>query len=134
MLAGPLALPSGLIRQDFLEEEDLGWATKKEYAEFKLVEGGESISHVSKSLEWESQGLQPQFTELKLREGRRLAPHHEAGRSRSEAETLPSLCSGLFPLLQAAYLTPGRREGIIWVSGGSPPGVFERSLRTAKDR
>lgn len=41
--------------------------------QFQLAEMGEKASsHVHTSLEWESQELQPQFTELKPREGRQV--------------------------------------------------------------
>ena len=82
--------------------------------------GEKASSHVHKSLEWESQELQPQFTELKPREGRQVTQQGKDPAS-------PLLRD--LPSAAGCQLDPSEVRRIIRISDGSPQGYLGEALK-----
>lgn len=82
---------------------------------------GEKASfHVCKSREWESRALQPQVTELKPREERRV--------TRQGRDPASSQLRGL-PSAAGCRLAPSEVGRVVWISGGTPQGYLGEALQ-----
>lgn len=87
--------------------------------QFQLAEMGEKASsHVHTSLEWESQELQPRFTELKPREGRQVTQQGKDPASPLLGD-LPSAAGCRLDPSEVIFLRVTGKEGHFWILGAT---------------